>query len=173
MPGKFLITGYPGTGKSSVARALQHRGHTAYDTEAMPGYMHAESHGGQRIHLPSPVPAGWFDRVGAYNWNVSRIERLLQQPGEAYFCALADNQPLFYDRFDKIFLLLLDETVMLQRLHSRTERAYGHDRQELSDIMLMHRHFEQSLVARGAVGITTQKALPEVVADILAHSYTD
>jgi hypothetical protein len=168
---KFLVTGYPGTGKSSIAHELQRRGHVAYDTESMRGYMYAESiQTGRRIPLPSPVPADWFDTTGRYVWDLSRIMKLMQQHDDVYICALADNQEELYGFFDKIFLLLLDETLMRHRLEQRTTTRYGKDSDELSDIMKMHRHFESSLLNAGAVSIHTDKALPDVVSEILKLS---
>ena len=61
---RYLVTGYPGTGKSAVAHELQRRGRHAYDAEAIRGLMHAESNvTGERIALPSPVPTGWFQQT--------------------------------------------------------------------------------------------------------------
>lgn len=168
--GAFLITGYPGTGKSSVAKELQKRGRAAYDTEAMRGYMHAVSiTTGRRIPIPNPVPSGWFNDTGACIWDAVKLPQLLAQPKTVFVCALADNQEAFYHLFDAIFLLVLDQTIMRHRLVLRTTCAYGKDDGELSDIFTYHRQFEQSLLAQGALPIDTDKPLPEVVNDILAH----
>jgi 2-phosphoglycerate kinase len=167
---KFLITGYPGTGKSSIAHELRQRGHFAYDTESMRGYMNAENiTTGQRIPLPSPVPAEWFN-TNRYIWDLTRVTQLLQQHEDVYLCALADNQEDMYASFDKIFLLVLDETLMRHRLEQRTTTNYGKNPDELSDIMKMHRHFEASLLNAGAVTINVDKALPDVVSEILSLS---
>jgi hypothetical protein len=167
--GRFLITGYPGTGKSSVARGLQKRGHKAYDSEAMRGYMHAVSLvTGRKILLPSPVPASWFQTTGAYIWDVNKVTQLIQQNDDIFICALADNQQDFYDLFDGIILLILDETLMRHRLELRTDTDYGKDPRELSDIMKGHRHFEQSLLEKGALPVDTSSALPEIVDRILS-----
>jgi hypothetical protein len=168
---KFLVTGYPSTGKSSIAHELQRRGHVAYDTESMRDYMYAESiETGRRIPLPSPVPAGWFDTTGRYIWDINRIMKLMQQHDDVYICALADNQDEIYGFFDKIFLLLLDETLMRHRLEWRTTTRYGKDSSEVSDIMKMHQHFESGLLNVGAIRIDTDKALPDVVSEILKLS---
>jgi gluconate kinase len=159
---KFLVTGYPGTGKSSVANELKKLGRNAYDTESMHAYMHAESlDNGRREPLPRPVPRGWFT-TNAYNWDIIRVQQLLDAHDELYICALADNQELLYPSFDKIFLLMLDETVLQQRLAMRTTANYGKDRDELSDILLAHRHFEQSLLAQGAIPINVTASLRDV-----------
>ncbi len=167
---KALITGYPGTGKSSVARELQKRGHNAYDTEAMRGYMHAESlKTGKRIPLPNPVPRGWFETTGGYNWDIPHVSVLLSSYDDVFVCALADNQEELYDLFDIIFLLTLDEVEMEHRLRLRSDTTYGKDPHELADILLHHRHFEQSLLAHGAVAVNAAQAIPQVVNEILSH----
>jgi hypothetical protein len=167
---KALITGYPGTGKSSVALELKRRGRYAYDTEAMRGYMHAESvQTGERISLPSPVPRGWFESTGGYNWDPVRIAVLLKAHDDVYVCALADNQEDFYDTFDTIFLLQLNEGDLVNRLQSRTTTTYGKDPGERADILLHHQHFEQSLLEAGAISISAKQGLTEVVNEILSY----
>ena len=167
---KFLITGYPGTGKSSVAHELHKHGHFAYDMESMRDYMHAEEIAtGRRIPVPSPLPVDWFS-THRYIWDTKRVIQLLGSHDDVYICALADNQEELYPAFDKIFLLLLDTTLIQHRLEWRTTSQYGKDASELSDIMKMHRHFEDSLLNSGAISIRTDKALPEVVSEILELS---
>jgi hypothetical protein len=168
---KALVTGYPGTGKSSIAKSLKERGYDAYDIEAMPGYMHAvDSETGVKITLPSPVPRNWFENVGAYNWDSGRILRILDEHDDVYICALADNQKELYDSFDILFLLTLDEVDMESRLLSRMTTHYGKDQGELADILMNHRHFEDSLLNLGAHPINTKCALPEIVDEILTYA---
>jgi broad-specificity NMP kinase len=168
---KVLITGFPGTGKSSVAQELQRRGHSAYDTEAMRGYMHLEDVvTGERVKLPDPVPRGWFDTRGNFNWDIVRVTQLLEaHTDDVFICALADNQGALYDQFDKMFILIVDEVDLEKRLRLRTTTDYGKDGLEMADIMMLHKHFEQSLQNLGAIPINAKKALHDVVDDILKH----
>jgi hypothetical protein len=167
---KILVTGYPGTGKSSIVRELKKRGRYAYDTEAIRSLMHAEDNKtGVRIPLPQPVPRGWFETIGGYDWNIPRLSEILNSHDDVFICALADNQESLYDTFDKIFLLLLDEVDMEHRLQTRTTTDYGKNSDELADIMQDHRHFEESLLNAGAIAIDVKKAIPEVVDEILSH----
>ncbi|HSW80718.1 MAG TPA: AAA family ATPase [Candidatus Saccharimonadales bacterium] len=169
---KVLVTGYPGTGKSSVARELKKRGHNAYDTEGMRGYMHAQDiDTGEKIPIPTPVPRGWFDKVGNYNWDIPRIANLLASHEDVFLCSLADNQQILYDVFDFIFLLTLDDVELENRLRSRMTTNYGKNSGELSDIMTFHRRFEQSLLNLGAIEIKANRGIIEVTDEIL--SFTD
>jgi hypothetical protein len=168
---KVLITGYPDTGKSSVAKELQRRGHIAYDTETMRGYMHTESgQTGARIPLPQPVPRGWFETPGGYNWDIPRVIALLNTYEDVFICALADNQETIYKEFDKIFLLKLEDIEMAHRLHSRTSTNYGKDPSEVADILTNHQPFEKSLLSRtSAILVNTTPTVVGVVDEILSQ----
>jgi broad-specificity NMP kinase len=169
----YLITGFPGTGKTSIAAELKRRGHNAYDTENMRGYMHTESRvDGGRIQKPSDVPSGWYDTVGAYNWDTVKILTLLDGPNDKFICAKAHNQSEFFDKFDKIFVLTLDFTEVIKRLHNRPGKAIGKTDSELSDIIIMREHFERSLLGCGAIAIDVTKGLHEVTDEILQYTYS-
>lgn len=164
----YLITGFPGTGKSSIAIELQKRGHTAYDPQAMRTFMHVEDRvTGRHIHAPSEVPSGWYDIAGAYNWDTAKLERLLRTPGDVYICSKSHNQDLFYDRFEKIFLLTLDFTLLIERLRNRPGKSIGKTSPELSDILVKSEHFERSLLNKGAIGINMAQPINLVVDSIL------
>lgn len=169
---KAFITGYPGTGKSSVARELKQRGYQAYDTEAMRNYMHPEDIiSGRRVQIPTPVPRGWFDTTGSYNWDIPRVIVLLNSHEDVFICALADNQNSLFEYFDKIFVLVLDEVELENRLQQRTTTTYGKDHDELADILVLHKHFEQSLIENGAIAINTHDSVQFVVDELLKLTY--
>lgn len=166
---KFLITGFPGTGKTTTAHALKARGRSAYDPQQMQGYMRIESReGGHVIHAPKPVPKSWYDSVGAYRWDHSKISTLLESQDDVYICSLAENQSKYYDAFDMIFVLHLPDKVLIQRLKGRDLNALGHNKDEQADILLHRGAFEQQLVEHGAHLISTLPPPGEVVDAILA-----
>lgn len=165
----YLITGFPGTGKSTIAKALKNRGHRAYDPQAMHSYMHIESRAtGSHMHAPESVPHGWYDTVAGFNWNLAKVERLLQSTEDIFICSMAHNQHELYDQFDKIFVLTLDTMDLIDRLNSRWGNTIGKSPDELADILALHESFEQSLLNRGAVRVNVARPINEVVDKILA-----
>ena len=47
----YLITGYPSSGKSSIASELKRRGYTPYDADELPGMTYNAYKDGSRVDL--------------------------------------------------------------------------------------------------------------------------
>lgn len=124
--------------------------------------------GKSTIAAARSIPREWFDATGAYNWGIPRASKLVQAHKDLSICALADNQELLYDSFDVIFLLLLDETMLEHRTELRTTTDYNKNHDEMSDILTMHRHFEQNLLHTATTAINVRKPTNDVV-DAIIH----
>lgn len=163
-----LVTGFPGTGKSAIARELKRRGHTTYDTETIPYLTHTEDRAtGRHIHAPAGVPRGWYDTVGAQVWDEVRIRQLLGNSDDLFVCAFTHNLADFFDLFDYMFVLTLDDVELEQRLLERQGDTIGKTPDELADILLLHHQFETSMVRHGAQALNAHTATPELVDRIL------
>src|SRR5258706_16069766 len=95
----YLITGEAGTGKSSVAAALQRRGYVAYDGDRTPGLTyHADPATGQPIteKLDHYAETDWM-------WNPTRLRELLDTCSDLFLAGATSNQHEFYPLFAKIF----------------------------------------------------------------------
>ncbi len=165
---KCLITGFPGMGKSSIAKELKRRGHRAYDPQSIRQHMHVQDRlTGERILPPDDVPKGWYDSVGAFNWDPVRVRTLMNSSEDVFICSLAHNQSWFYSEFDIIFVLTLDNADLTTRLNSRTGKTIGKTNEELSDIINNHRGFEQNLLNKGAIRINVAQPLGKIVDKII------
>lgn len=166
--GKYFVTGFPGTGKTSVATELKRRGYYAYDPETMQNYMHLEQvDTGKHIRLPDRPQRGWFDTIGNFNWDLNRIDTLLDSHEDMFICSLADNQLSILDKFDLVFVLSLDDFTLEQRLNHR-DGDLSKVPEQLADILTLHRHFEESLIDNhGAIKIDAKPSIRDVTDGIL------
>jgi gluconate kinase len=170
---KILITGFPGTGKTSIAKELQKRGRYAYDPESMRAYMRLEDREtGRPIKMPESAPRGWYDAVGSFNWDSEKITKLLHTHETVFICSLAGNMYDFLDQFDHIFVLTLDDIELQQRLERRGTGLSTQDTQ-LADILLLHHKFEEKMSYHPKCHIVSVRPkVPEVANAILANLAT-
>jgi dephospho-CoA kinase len=168
---KYLITGFPGTGKSTVSDELEHRGYKSYNTDDIPGFSYfIDRKTRQRVDKPANAPSDWninHDWV----WKPEKIEEAMNQSGDAFICTITPSQIDYYDRFDKIFVLTLDENTMLHRLATRTSNDYGKKPEELEHILKNYKKFGNDLAkSHNAILIDASPPLQKVVDEILSHT---
>jgi broad-specificity NMP kinase len=134
----------PGTGKSSVVRALAARGYKAVDTDD--GWCR-------------PLPDG------RQEWREDAIAGLLAtEDADILFVAgCEENQVRFHPQFDQIVLL----SAPVERLAARTANPYGKTPEELGRILADVESVEPRLRRAADHEICTTMPLDEVVATVL------
>jgi broad-specificity NMP kinase len=165
--GKYLITGSPGAGKSTVAKALKQRGFVGYDSESMPGITRLEV---AATGKPSKWPLSPVDwKKYAFNWQEKGLRRLLDSSPEVFVAASVSNQEKFYHLFDRIFVLTVDQTTLKHRLLTR-RKLFGKRPDELAGIINHHTEREAGFLAQPqSVAINASQSLEKVVDDIIAY----
>jgi dephospho-CoA kinase len=160
----FLITGNPGSGKSSLAAELSRRGLVAIDTDDL---AYWEDSDGLRVDRPPDAGDDW-PLAHRWVWSRARIEAAIAASDDAagmmFFCGIARNQDQMLDLFEKVFLLMIEESTQIARLAQatsplRTERVKQQIRQGRPV-------FQAQMLARGAIPLDGT-APPAVLADRL------
>ena len=150
---RILVTGMSGTGKSSALEALGRRGFRVIDTDE----------GGW---------TEWSDTEDGYLWREDRMAELLaRREGPAVFVAgTVSNQGRFYDRFDAVVLLSAPPAVLLSRIESRTNNAYGKSGEQ-RELVLRHLTEVEPLLRRSCTHeIDATQRLDAVVDQLSALS---
>lgn len=158
----ILISGNPGSGKSSLTAALRRQGFQAVDADEVPGL------------------AGWMDSTGAvvgdasleptpellatcyWGWVSERLTQVVDElGGSGILLGIAVNQWQFIDQFDYLVLLELDAPTQLARVKSRNPLVQAQIRAGLPV-------FQAQMRAHGAVSIDATRALGIVARDLVA-----
>jgi dephospho-CoA kinase len=144
-----LITGMSGTGKSSVIQALAARGFKAIDTDWDPRWERQER--------------------DEWVWREDRVGELLDDDDAdvLFVSACVSNQGKFYGRFDHVILLSAPESVMVERLATRSNNRYGKRAEEVADVLRYKKTIEPLLRNGATAEIDTRISLAEVVDRVL------
>jgi len=170
----FLVTGNPGSGKSTVARELTRRGFAAIDPDFDPELSHWEGPGGTRVMLadgPVDPDREWL-QAHRWVWNRARMEQVVEMASNPVFvCGIALNIEGVLDLFARLFLLRIDEATQEERLGAhdvmnppgRTEAG----RQQIREGRVA---FESEMIALGAITIDAVRPPSLIVDGILMHT---
>jgi dephospho-CoA kinase len=143
----YLVTGNPGSGKSSMVAEPTRRGLRAMDTDDVAGWV---DESGRRAEPAAEMTAAW---LASHRWVWARavVERVIRTAGTApmVFCGIAVNQLDMLDLFDLVFLLTLDEQTQIDRL----DAASNADRNaaQRAEIIDGRPVFEEQMRRAGAV----------------------
>lgn len=107
---RILVTGMSGVGKSTVLSALSGHGYTVVDTDY----------------------GDWKTPDGL--WDETRMADLLADLEDVVVSGAVDNQGRFYDRFDEVILLSVPESVLWDRIRSRSTNSYGRSAGERAEV---------------------------------------
>jgi hypothetical protein len=141
-----LVTGMSGTGKSALVHELRRRGCAAYDADE-DGF--------------SEPRAG-----GRWGWRAELVAELLARPPDRLLFFVGCSEEQVELPFDYRVLLTAPRSVLVQRLRTRTNNAYGRDSVELSQV-LADRAEVEPLRRRSADLVLTTTTPPAQVADVL------
>lgn len=157
---RILITGMSGTGKSTLIAELAARGHRAIDldSDAWSEWVPVDGN-------PTGAKSGhdWM-------WKEAEVTRLLsEEKGEALFVSgCAPNMRTFLARFEHVVLLSAPAEVLLERMASRTNNAYGKAPAEAAQVLANLREIEPKLRRIATCELDATLPVDEVLEKVLA-----
>ena len=135
---RVLLTGMSGTGKTTVLRELERRGHLTVDTDY----------------------DGWVLPNGT--WDEPRMADLLAAHPDVVVSGTVENQVGFYDRFDHVVLLSAPLHVLLERVRRRSDNPYGRSAEQRAEIAQYTRTVEPLLRKGATLELDGQRPVPEL-----------
>lgn len=171
---KILITGRPGTGKSTVAAALASRGHASFDLEEVPGIVRLEY---QATGEPAKWPTGYVDwSIYAWNLQAEPLKKFLKEHDEAdtYVAVSASNLADFYDLFDIVFTLTLDDPETLRyRLEHRNVHEFNQGSENIQRAVDNYAAKTAQAIADGCIPLDNTLPLDTVINNLIAKVNED
>lgn len=137
---RVLLTGMSGAGKSTLLAALARRGYQTVDTDY----------------------GGW--ELADALWDEPRMSSLLAEYATIAVGGTAQNQGLFYDRFEHVIYLRVPLEVLLERVRVRTNNPYGKTAEQQADITRYVAEIEPMILRTAALELDGQLPVP-VLAD--------
>ena len=162
--GKYLITGRPGSGKTTVIEALKRHGFQAFNTDDMPEVTKLEE---QETGKPVPWPEGVVDwKKYIWNWQEDGLQKLLQTEGDVFIGGIVGNQKKFYPLFYKIFALTISTETLRKRLDSHAHSRTAHEKEQA---IAVHYNKQARFEKQGLVLIPADGSVDEIINNIFAQ----
>jgi dephospho-CoA kinase len=165
----FYVTGTPGTGKSTIQKALTRMGYEAHDLDES-RFGGPYNKATDRLAIMPPVDERtpqWFD---AHEWRVSRsaVEALKENSKDktVFICGTATTENLIWDLFDKIFYLNINEATLRSRIANRQDNDFGKTEHELERILERYHEAQKKLKDLNVIEIDANGSVDSVTSAI-------
>ncbi|GLW89327.1 dephospho-CoA kinase [Actinokineospora globicatena] len=163
--GIILVTGCSGSGKSTVAAELTRRGLIAVDADTtLAGWVNER---GEAVELPDDTTVEWLSEHD-WSWDLSLLDELAARPGTRYLCGNAGNVGEAWSRFDRAYLLAIDETTMLTRLdYPHRDHDFGRSGGQRAWLRDWRPRYQAEVTDLGAIHVDATQPLSAVVDQIV------
>ena len=168
MKTSVLITAVSGTGKSTVCKALEKSGYTAYDIESIPGlYELVDEKTGDII-------TGTMNQIKeGVDWNckMHELQTLLasQLDGTVFYCGGMSNTEEVWNYFDKVLILTVSDSTTEKRLSTRDSTEFGGSKKNRDWVLGWKGDVERRWLEMGGIEINAE-ARPDILVENILRS---
>lgn len=161
---KYFITGVPGTGKTTIGKLLQEKGHFFVDVDYEPGLSSWYDQDGNKVSNKPDADADWYSKHDWY-WDKKSLENLLSKHTDKHIfvCGMTSNQTDSLELFDKTFYLKVSNDELLRRREGRSKTDTPNDCHDFH----WHERFERSNLDKGAILVDAEQTTEEIITDVL------
>jgi dephospho-CoA kinase len=166
----FLITGLPGSGKSTVKAELRSRGYEAYDgdEDGLARWFNiktglAVKEEEDRVRTPE------FLRTHSRDIERATIEELATKAVDqsVFLSADPENETELNDLFSEVFALIIDDKTRNHRLTTRTNNQWGKLPHEIAYSEAYGKKWEDIRRQFGYITLDATQPTPDIVDQIL------
>lgn len=163
----ILITGIPGSGKTSLCENLKQKGYIAYDADEDFGQWIHKKTGSKLYTRPTDNREDYY-----WIWRSDKIKKKLNHTTDSlvFFCGFATNQSELYEDFDKIVVLDCDLETIKHRLTSRPNNAFGKRPADFDWIRKTSNSIMQDLPQEKVIEVNADEPLEKVISSILTQT---
>ncbi len=166
----YLIEGVSCTGKTSVAKELERRGHHVVHGDRALACVGDPETGEPLDGPPEDItdPVAWGHEH--WIWRVDKVKALIADHSypQTFFCGGSRNFACFIDLFDAVFVLDIDRDTLIRRLAARPADEFGGKPRERDLILRLHATKEDT--PKG-IAIDATASIEHVVDEILLKCY--
>ena len=173
--GLIFITGIAGSGKSSLFRELVNRGYEAYDADEKLSFW-VNKMDGKRVPVSDHTLITDPKFFEGHDWyiDVEAIERLAQRSKDTtvFVCGSVANEKQVWHCFEKVYCLFVDESSLINRIQSRTDKDFGKSEHELAHLLELNRQAQRKYRSLDAIIIDATQSVANI-ADIIIPDLPD
>lgn len=165
----ILITGFPGSGKSTICQELNRLGYTAHDIEEISGlFKMVDKATGETV---KEHDCDNLKQVENRKWtcDVDKLKELIkgEKSSVAFYCGTASNIDEILHLFDLVILLKPSLNILRRRLSSRETGKFGRTKEVQEQVLGWRDQLEGNIQNKGAIVIDADTSSREMAENIV------